>query len=596
MIMIAIVILLFSFWICTSKGSELLFQLDLNECPPIPSKSNQFGVFAGYWRGDKKITFDRACNVLAQSKKRDPIIRAILSDLRDRTDYLIDLPDGHFTISDLPSQRSVVIPHVWELLGPFSVGKLEVDGDPTFDEYLSVFSLLNSDSQRDIDAMQYILGMEPENVVPSELVSGGTISWSIVKGDKSSGAVSVQFPHIAWNEVAQGASSFAAFEFQGWARTTTFVSDDGQYSIHCPGVHTLYIHNDDTTSILTGDVYRAGMIRGSVHLKRGPVGIALPLRGAGSTQYSCKLTLGTATSTPSVYVLDGARMLSNLLLLPTAGFVSIHGEINEKTDGLLLSPYFSIIIENPHHQPLNVSFNLRSPLTEKVQLRVALTSESYIDSANYVTIESGQVMTVPLELYVVSSQAKSTSSWDGLLLPCSKGVSSFITVVIHTQGAQNTATMSPLEFTCRAIDQSFLLTYLDHDGTTSQAAVIFPLVDKARRIKHTPHHSVTFPVLLSLHGTGITPMNQADAYKQMSPPARDYSFGVRDYWVIAPSRHGAHNWEAVGALSAWTSVTSVQKFMSRINSFPQVTLHGGVIAGHSMGKIVIYLYTSTCQR
>jgi hypothetical protein len=52
-----------------------------------------------------------------------------------------------------------------------------------------------------------------------------------------------------------------------------------------------------------------------------------------------------------------------------------------------------------------------------------------------------------------------------------------------------------------------------------------------------------YPTLLTLHGTGLTSTSQADAYKMMPYGRPDYVFGVNGFWVIAPTRHGAHNWE-----------------------------------------------------
>ena len=49
-----------------------------------------------------------------------------------------------------------------------------------------------------------------------------------------------------------------ALEYQGWARTTTYVSKAGQYAVSCRGVHTAYIRNDNVTHMVAGDVYGGG--------------------------------------------------------------------------------------------------------------------------------------------------------------------------------------------------------------------------------------------------------------------------------------------------------------------------------------------------
>jgi hypothetical protein len=585
-----IIILLFLLFriIC---GSELS-KLGSNECPPSSSKNNEFRVLADYWRGNWRDCFSNACNILYQSKRKDPVVRAVLNILTNEDASLNNLPKAHFARSEMPSQRPVIIPRAWEILGPLPVGKLEVDGDPSFDRYLTRTLLSHSTDVGEMDSTEYLLGLDPATSIHSEMVSGGTISWSVARGNKANGLVTVQFPGMQWNEVAQGTSSFAAFEFQGWARTTTHVAEDGQYSIHCPGVHTIYIRSGNCTSVVAGDVYRAGLVRGSVFLRRGPVGIVLPLRGAGSTQLSCTLTHVPSAKEQMVNVLDGARMLSNLLQLPTAGFVSVLGRRSEPSDGLLLSPYFCTILENPHPIALNITFTVQSKLTDKVMVRLASTVAPPGYGVNHVTVESGQVMTVPLELYTSNGQDGSGAAWEGLLLPCSKGSPPPLTITFHTSGAPTTAVTAPFEFSCRTMDQSWLLTFLDQDGSAAQAAVVFPLGDSRNKIASAARLSSSYPVLLTLHGTGISPMNQADAYKQMPGGGASYDFGVQDFFVVAPSRHGAHNWEAIGAISAWSSVTSVQKLLSRVPVLPQLVLYGGIIAGHSMGKYSTVQYST----
>jgi len=136
-----------------------------------------------------------------------------------------------------------------------------------------------------------------------------------------------------------------------------------------------------------------------------------------------------------------------------------------------------------------------------------------------------------------------------------------------------------LALRCRSPSQSFLFSFLDHDGTPSRAAAVAPpdAVDAARAAHRAPKKrskkkaaaaaaaaaasagpgfgsgagELRVPVLLSLHGTSISPESQADSYKRKDDPgAPDYTFGVAGLWVVAPSRHGAHNWEHTGHLTA----------------------------------------------
>ena len=183
------------------------------------------------------------------------------------------------------------------------------------------------------------------------------------------------------------------------------------------------------------------------------------------------------------------------------------------------------------------------------------------------------------------------------------------------------------------------MCYTDHDATISQAAVLFPL-PLTRPHSTTPSHSPldnnndssntevcidplyhgsfstsastssypsntclsyntthidslisthnnTYPYLLSLHGTGLSPLSQADAYKRMLDGHTEYTFGVEGMFVIAPGRFGAHNWEAVGDYSARESVGAVRKLLARTPGLPQLSNLPGIVAGHSMVRVYV---------
>ena len=228
----------------------------------------------------------------------------------------------------------------------------------------------------------------------------------------------------------------------------------------------------------------------------------------------------------------------------------------------------------------------------------------------------------------------------------------------------------PIRLPCRKYTESIVFSYLDHDGSVSQASFLFPLLSsirpppslsstptstsqkkpKSKPLRFTrteiksvikdemiqfletnidgsndgaegvelmedvqpsdvdnddsdaiPDHEVesfhrwsddvrdqreAYSVLLTLHGTGISARSQADAYKVKlpnKPSGEEFLFGVEGFWVLAPSRHGAHNWEGVGELSAQTSVQALKDIMLGFTDAPQVVEVAGVNAGHSMG-------------
>ena len=571
-------------------------QLKSDECPGKRFKDNlDLRATSAYWRGlsGAEDAFVSSCNLLLDSKKKSGLMKAIITDLSRGPSSPVHLSSTHFTKSSAtPIQKSQVMLRNWEILGPLPVGKLEADGDPTFTHFrpnVRAEEEINADSPSDIAS--YVLSMDIDEKVYSEMVSGGQLSWLSVGVDRANGAVVVQFPHIPWSELAQGTSSFAAFEFQGWARSTTYVTEDGQYDLRCTGVHTVYVRNAGHTTVIAGDVYRGGLMRGTVALQPGPVGIALPLRGSGSAQFACVLSQVSTGTFSGVEVVQGVRFLSHTLKMPAGGMVTVGGKVNRADEGVLLSPYFSITLENPHVGAVNVSLRLLStlkrPFGQDLQVRVATTAPlTSLSSADTISIETGQVMAIPLELYTLE-QMQSGSAWPGLLAPCAPAAPLFQIVIGSTLGSEVAPVLTlPLHLTCRSVHQSFLLSFLDHDGSIAEAAVILPL-EESNRLQHKSGSSgrdmEPFPVLLSLHGTGTPPLSQADAYKHMAKDASEYEFGVKGFWVVAPSRHGAHNWEAVGARSAWTALESVQKHVGRLPALPQLILRRGIIAGHSMG-------------
>lgn len=272
---------------------------------------------------------------------------------------------------------------------------------------------------------------------------------------------------------------------------------------------------------------------------------------------------------------------------------------------------------------------------------------------------------------------------DPLFLPCSsskgKGAAggeragSFVYYVVLSPSRGNQIKV-PFEIGCRRRGESIMVSYLDHDGTVAQAALLFPLVGDAMAQKAGQQYSAStadlsappapgsgaggapaaaphwmdiahremrrrhqlqsakagahnepppaayndrpcglpylhkdyplypgcYPALFTLHGSGSPARNQADAYKRklgrgepntyshtISSPATEYVFGVGGYFVVAPARFGAHNWETVGEKSALHATHAVSEILAQFSPFlPQMRASGHMIAGHSMGAHV----------
>ena len=105
-------------------------------------------------------------------------------------------------------------------------------------------------------------------------------------------------------------------------------------------------------------------------------------------------------------------------------------------------------------------------------------------------------------------------------------------------------------------------------------------------VTSTEEMDKSYPVLLSMHGSGIEASNHADAHKYMTSTRSDYIFGVQGFILIAPSRFGAHNWEGIGELSARHAVSSLRailEYSPKGLGLPRVRMEDGMVSGHSMG-------------
>lgn len=61
-------------------------------------------------------------------------------------------------------------------------------------------------------------------------------------------------------------------------------------------------------------------------------------------------------------------------------------------------------------------------------------------------------------------------------------------------------------------------------------------------------------------------------------------FGLDNLWVLAPTRHGAHNWEGPGMLTAMKALEALSSYTKQM-SFIEFKADSSrmVVAGHSMG-------------
>lgn len=257
--------------------------------------------------------------------------------------------------SELPHQDPPPLTN-WELLGPFPVSKLEVDGDPTFSDNPTIPAL---------DAGKYILSLAANASFHSELVNGGVVTWKPVTAKRGTNVVDVHFP-VHWNELGQGLSTSAVFEFQGWGRTNSYVKKPGYYTVQCFGVHTVYLRNDNATRVLVGDVYNSQLITAVVDLRVGPVGLVVPIRGSTQASFSCSIRMNPDGVALVAYPIMHIPHLLELSQPMSTSLAKFNGNKNvnpngKESMGLLLSSVFSIALQNAQGHPLSVDLQLEQP-------------------------------------------------------------------------------------------------------------------------------------------------------------------------------------------------------------------------------------------
>lgn len=307
----------------------------------------------------------------------------------------------------------------------------------------------------------------------SEYLPGGEISWRVYQQTRPEEVMKIT-PNVNWNELVSTLSSMGITEWQGWIVGEFTVNEKNQYvTIQCLGVHTVYI---DRVPI-TGDVYHRNQYFYGIQLNRGVHKIYVKLRGKVAANVMCDIQI---KSTPFEVL--------------TPHFLP------DVVDGHIFSKHMTIPIANYHHSKwIKVS-------------KVKILEQSKGNGMNFkllnqVHIAPGQIL--PVNIIFDSSEE----------LPCQDIE---INLKITTsEGSQE------LTFTlrCRTLKESFLFTFLDHDGSIQHAAAIHPL---------SACNEESYPVVLTLHGTTVPPQNQADSYKHMIDG--QFIYGVEGAWLLAPTR------------------------------------------------------------
>lgn len=152
--------------------------------------------------------------------------------------------------------------------------------------------------------------------------------------------------------------------------------------------------------------------------------------------------------------------------------------IPDLVDGNLFSNYISIPLSS-------METGKRYKVKEVSIVSQDLKEDLRVEVINSLLIFEGQLTQIILKLtYTDSSQAGHTN--------CKKSEYR-LAVYIRFDGGTEESLLN-LKMQCRSTKQSFIFTFLDHDGSVQQAAAVRPLI---------PCVQTLCPVMLTLHGTGI---------------------------------------------------------------------------------------------
>lgn len=149
------------------EGSGQSIKKNGESCPQCAVSQHQAKyALQQYWMLKLDNSYACACQVLTTSpSSTDEMLKALFLSLKGQRHYIPQF-DATIKIPALADPKPIL--RDWEILGPFPVGKMEVDGDPTFQSF-------KYDDYEDFAS--YLLSMSSNAVRYSELLSEGKVSW-----------------------------------------------------------------------------------------------------------------------------------------------------------------------------------------------------------------------------------------------------------------------------------------------------------------------------------------------------------------------------------------------------------------------------------
>jgi hypothetical protein len=222
----------------------------------------------------------------------------------------------------------------WQVLGPFAIGKGELDGDPAcaqiaanrqanclaqLDPYhtnVTFFSevrvryrtchgfwhlsscvkLMCTSSRVEYGCLRPIGAIQLNQFVP-----GGKVTWRPVSATATgvavddfarsaqsrANSVAINFPAVDWNVLVQALSSTLILEVQATLYSELMVPQAGQYVVHCDGVHSILI---DRHRWVVGDQYVSGTLWSALPLAAGVHTVHLRVRGKTQANVACQFS------------------------------------------------------------------------------------------------------------------------------------------------------------------------------------------------------------------------------------------------------------------------------------------------------------------
>ncbi|PAA77347.1 hypothetical protein BOX15_Mlig010965g3, partial [Macrostomum lignano] len=452
----------------------------------------------------------------------------------------------------------------WHRFGWFPIGTGELDADPV----LSAFGSLPN-------AVATVM-LRSENFdrrkLFTEFFYSSTMEWTPVDTIDSNGVIRLA-PEVPWGELVNSLGSTAALEFQGWliggVYTTKEINDaddhktDLQWSLVCDGPAAVTV--DDVVD-LSADRYMRGRAVSSVAgrlltNRRGVHLLAARVRGKQAAAVSCRFV--SAAATGSKFRAWPPDFLPDLLLLEGQDAAFLTGAS---------APIFVPVVSLRTGGALSCRLDCSG---DKIDCRMGPTKP--IPSKD---LAPGQLGFIAGDLQLTGG---GTGGKDRRAACKASGDSLRLKLRLSCKDSGPAQEMQ-VTLRCRRPDQSVLFTFVDHDGSVQRAAAIAPIEWQGGTGRSQKSQAVRLPIVVSLHGTSIKPEDQADSHKFIEA-GRDasagYRFGISGAWLLAPSRHGAHNWEGPGALTAMRAVEVLAEVATV--ELPAADPDRLVFLGHSMG-------------